>query len=102
MVVALPAVVNQQIAIPLKDFPELMKVGGSIVSKAGGTRTRSSSRRSTTACSRRSMRYPHELHSRLQRPQPTPNCLNLTLNCPCHGSTWEGHGAMIDGSHLGR
>src|SRR5258705_10016159 len=35
-IVDLPAVANKKIAIPLKDFSELMGVGGSIVGKASG------------------------------------------------------------------
>lgn len=92
-IVDLPAVANNQIAIPLGSFSELMIVGGSLVGKASG--------------------YPNPIviahldettfvafdaictH---QNCTVSYNALNLTVDCPCHGSSYEGRdGSVISG-----
>ena len=91
-IVDLPAVVNQSVVIPLDDFPELKAVGGSIVGMTSG--------------------YPNPIviahvdgdrfvaldavctHMRCTVEY---NALNLPLDCPCHGSTYEVDGSVIGG-----
>src|ERR1041385_1117764 len=91
-VVDLPPVANKMIVVPLKDFSELMKTGGSVVGKAAG--------------------YPNPIviaqvsdgmfaaldalctHAGCN---VAYNALNLTLDCPCHGSTYELNGSVISG-----
>jgi Rieske Fe-S protein len=95
-IVDLPAVANRQIAIPLSSFSELMQVGGSLVGKATG--------------------YAHPIvvahldqntYVALDAICTQENCtvsynaLNLTMDCPCHGSTYEARdGSRISGPAL--
>lgn len=90
--VDLPAVTNKTIVIPLDDFPELKRVGGSIVGKASGyanpiviARVRDDAFSALDAiCTH-------------MRCTVAYNALNLTLDCPCHGSTYELDGTVIGG-----
>jgi Rieske Fe-S protein len=90
--VELPIVSNKTIAIPLADFPELNNVGGSVVGRASGyanpiviARVRTDQFAALDAvCT-------HE------RCTVGYNALNLTLDCPCHGSTYEVDGRVITG-----
>jgi Rieske Fe-S protein len=85
-------VANKQIAIPLSSFPDLMQVGGSLVGKANG--------------------YPNPIviaqfkqgmFAALDAICTHMNCtvsyvaLNVELECPCHGSTYEVDGTVIGG-----
>jgi Rieske Fe-S protein len=91
-VVDLPAVANQTISFPLADFPELDKPGGSIVGKASGyanpiviARVSDTSYAALDAiCTHMNCTVSY-------------NALNLTLDCPCHGSTYEVDGSVIGG-----
>lgn len=93
--IELPAVANNMIAIPLADFPQLTKAGGSIVGQARG--------------------YPNPIviahvndttYAALDaicthmRCTVGYNALNLSLDCPCHGSTYEVDGRVINGPAL--
>lgn len=90
--VDLPAVSNGRIALPLADFAALNNVGGSVVGRASGypnpiviARVRSDQFAVLDAiCT-------HE------RCVVDYNALNLTLDCPCHGSTYEVDGRVING-----
>lgn len=89
---ALPAVVNKAIVIPLKDFPPLTKVGGSLVGRADGyaspiviARVGDSTFAALDAiCTHMECTVAY-------------NALNMTLDCPCHGSTYEVDGTVISG-----
>ena len=91
-IVDLPAVVNQTIVVQLDDFPELKSVGGSIVGKTPGY-----------ANPIVIARVRDDLFSALDaicthmRCTVSYNALNLTLDCPCHGSTYEVDGTVIGG-----
>jgi Rieske Fe-S protein len=90
--VDLPVVANKMIAIPLQDFPALMKVGGSIVGQSAGyvnpiviARTGDAIFVALDAmCTHAGCLVAY-------------NALNITLDCPCHGSTYEVSGAVIGG-----
>lgn len=90
--VALPPVANRAIAVPLERFPDLMRVGGSIVGTAAGypnpiviARVRDDTFAALDAiCTH-------------MRCTVAYNALNLTLDCPCHGSTYEVTGTVIGG-----
>jgi Rieske Fe-S protein len=90
--VDLPAVTNNTIVIPLADFPPLMKAGGSIVGQAKGyanpiviARVRDDSISALDAiCTH-------------MRCTVAYNALNISLDCPCHGSTYEVDGTVIGG-----
>lgn len=91
-VVDLPAVTNNTVVIPLVDFPELTEIGGSLVGRADG--------------------YPNPIvvahvddvrfaaldaictHMRCT---VAYNALNITLDCPCHNTTYEVDGTVIGG-----
>lgn len=91
-IVDLPPVANKQIAIPLSSFPDLMEVNGSLVGKASG--------------------YPNPIVIAQFKPgmfaaldaicthmncTVSYNALNVELDCPCHGSTYEVDGTVIGG-----
>lgn len=91
-VVDLPPVTNKTIVVPLADFSDLMKVGGSVVGKSVG--------------------YPNAIviahvsdgmFAALDALCTHAGCnvgynaLNLSLDCPCHGSTYELDGTVIGG-----
>jgi cytochrome b6-f complex iron-sulfur subunit len=90
--VQLPAVVEGRIRLDLAQFPMLQVVGGGLVGEAQGmveplaiARDGESSFFATRAvCSHMTctLRF---------------NRLNATLDCPCHGSTFEFDGQVING-----
>jgi Rieske Fe-S protein len=90
--VVLPAVTNNTIILPFADFAALTKTGGSIVGQAKGyvnpiviARVRDDSISALDAiCT-------HE------RCTVAYNALNIDLECPCHGSTYEVDGTVIGG-----
>lgn len=91
-IVDLPPMAGKQIAIPLSSFPDLMKVGGSLVGMADG--------------------YPNPIviaqfdqgkfaaldaictHMKCT---VSYNALNVELDCPCHNSSYEVDGTVIGG-----
>jgi len=87
-IVDLPRVANKTIAVPLADFPELARSGGSIIGRAEGyahpiviARVDDGSFAALDAlCTHQACVVEY-------------NALNLTLDCPCHGSTYE----VVDG-----
>lgn len=91
-IVDLPAVVNKQIAIALSSFPDLMKVGGSIVGKAGGYPDPI-----VIAQFNQGMFAAFDAICTHMNCTVSYNALNLVLDCPCHGSTYD----VMDGSVLG-
>lgn len=88
----LPAVANNQIAIRLADFPELGKMGGSIVGQSKGyANPIVIAHVSDTTFAALDAICTH------MRCTVAYNALNLTLDCPCHGSTYEVDGRVIGG-----
>jgi len=91
-IVDLPRVANKTIALPLGDFPALAKVGGSIIGRADGyahpivvARVDDGSYAALDAiCTHQACVVEY-------------NALNLTLDCPCHGSSYEVDGRVING-----
>ena len=91
-VVDLPPVSNNTIALPLADFPDLQKTGGSIVGKASGyanpiviAHVMDTSFAALDAiCTHMNCTV-------------TYSALNVELECPCHGSTYEVDGRVIGG-----
>ena len=91
-IVDLPAVVNQSVVIQLDDFPELRSVGGSIVGMTNGYANpiviahvesdRFAALDAICTHMRCTVQY---------------NALNLSVDCPCHGSTYEVDGTVIGG-----
>jgi len=90
--VDLPAVSNRTIVLALAEFPMLMSAGGSIIGRASGyanpiviARVDGNTFAALDAiCT-------HE------RCTVAYNALNLTLDCPCHGSTYEVDGRVVTG-----
>jgi Rieske Fe-S protein len=92
VLVSLPPVMGGKVEIPLEMFPMLREVGGGVVGRAHGfddplaiTRQGESSFFAFTAmCTHMAcvVRY---------------NALNATLDCPCHGSTFELDGTVLSG-----
>jgi Rieske Fe-S protein len=90
--VSLPAVTNNTIVLPFADFSALTKTGGSIVGQAKGyanpivvARVRDDSISALDAiCTH-------------MRCTVSYNALNVELDCPCHGSTYEVDGTVIGG-----
>jgi cytochrome b6-f complex iron-sulfur subunit len=89
----LPAVVAGRISIPLAEFPVLREVGGGLVGQAPGMNgeplaiaresdTRFVAMRALCTHMTCTLRY---------------NQLNVTLDCPCHGSSFEIDGRVITG-----
>jgi nitrite reductase/ring-hydroxylating ferredoxin subunit len=91
-IVTLPAVANKQIAISLGSFPDLMKAGGSIVGRASGYRDPI-----VIAQVNQGMFVAFDAICTHMNCTVAYNALNLTLDCPCHGSTYE----AADGTVLG-
>lgn len=91
-VVALPAVIRNAIVIPLDDFPTLTEVGGSIVGKADGyTNPIVIARVDDDSFAALDAICTH-MHCTVSY-----NALNITLDCPCHHSTYEVDGTVIGG-----
>jgi cytochrome b6-f complex iron-sulfur subunit len=91
-IVDLPAVVNQAIIIPLDDFPELKSVGGSVVGKTTGY-----ANPIVIARVRDDLFAAVDAICTHMRCTVAYNALNITLDCPCHGSTYEVDGTVIGG-----
>jgi Rieske Fe-S protein len=90
--VDLPAVSNKTIAISLDEFPMLKSVGGSIIGQASGhANPIVIARVSDDMFAALDAICTHE------RCTVSYNALNLTLDCPCHGSTYEVDGRVING-----
>lgn len=95
-IVDLPAAANKQIAIPLGDFSELMQVGGSLVGKATGY-----AHPIVIAHVDQAMFMAFDAICTHQNCTVSYNALNITLDCPCHGSTYEARdGSVINGPAL--
>ena len=92
MIIDLPAVVNQAIVLPLEDFPELKTIGGSIVGKTPGY-----ANPIVIARVSEDMFAALDAICTHMRCTVSYNALNLTLDCPCHGSTYEVDGRVIGG-----
>ncbi len=90
--VALPAVVQGRLTLALDDFPQLVEVGSAIVGVAQGMDGPVAiTRESETSFSAMSALCTHmACILRVNR-------LNATLDCPCHGSTFEFDGSVING-----
>jgi cytochrome b6-f complex iron-sulfur subunit len=91
-VIDLPAVVNNTIVLSLDEFPDLVAVGGSVLGKASGHAS--------------PIVIAHVEDGRFavldatcthMQCTVTYNALNLTLDCPCHESTYELDGRVIGG-----
>ena len=90
--VALPAVVQGRLVIPLVEFPQLIEVGGALVGLAQGMDGPVAITRETETkfwampaiCTHMAciLRF---------------NRLNATLDCPCHGSSFELDGTVVSG-----
>lgn len=91
-IVDLPAVANKKIAIPLNNFPDLVKPDGSIVGKASGYPN-------PIAIAQ----YSSGMFAAVDAICTHENCtvsynaLNVEFDCPCHGSTYEVTGSVIGG-----
>lgn len=91
-VVALPDVANNKIVVPLAEFPELMKVGGSIVGQAKGFADPI-----VIAHVDATTFVALDAVCTHMRCFVSYNALNVELDCPCHGSTYEVDGRVIGG-----
>lgn len=91
-IVDLPPVANKQIAIPLSSFPDLSRLGGSLVGKSTGY-----SRPIVIAQFDQGRFAAFDAICTHQNCTVSYNALNLELDCPCHGSTYD----VLDGSVLG-
>jgi len=91
-VVSLPFVANNAIVIPLDGYPELAEVGGSIVGQADGLAN------PIVIVHVEAGRFAvldaicTHMHCTVAY-----NALNLTLDCPCHNSSYEVDGTVIAG-----
>jgi Rieske Fe-S protein len=90
--VELPAVSNKTITITLDEFPMLKSVGGSIVGKASGL-----ANPIVIAHVSNDMFAALDAICTHERCTVSYNALNLTLDCPCHGSSYEVDGRVING-----
>jgi Rieske Fe-S protein len=90
--VALPGVRQGEILIPVAQFPQLMSVGGGLVGEAAGMLEPLAIMRDEGD---------HFLAVRALCTHMTCilnfNQLNATLDCPCHGSSFELDGRVISG-----
>jgi nitrite reductase/ring-hydroxylating ferredoxin subunit len=91
-IVTLPAVANKQIAISLGSFPDLMKVGGSIVGRASGY-----THPIVVVQVEQGMFAAFDAICTHMNCTVAYNALNFELDCPCHGSTYD----VMDGRVLG-
>jgi Rieske Fe-S protein len=83
---------NKQIAIPLTDFPDLMKLGGSLVGRSTGYRNPI-----VIAQVNQGMFVALDAICTHMNCTVSYNALNVELDCPCHGSTYEVDGTVIGG-----
>ena len=91
-VIDLPAVVNNVIVIPLEAYPELSAVGGSIVGKADGMTNPIVIAHVDTGTFAALDAICTHMHCTVAY-----NALNLTMDCPCHDSSYELDGTVIGG-----
>ena len=91
-IVNLPAVANKQIAISLGSFPDLNRLGGSIVGKASGY-----ANPIVIAQVDQGMFAAFDAICTHMNCTVSYNTLNVELDCPCHGSTYEVDGTVIGG-----
>jgi Rieske Fe-S protein len=91
-IVDLPPVANKQIAIRLSDFPDLMKLGGSLVGKSSGY-----PRPIVIAQVNQGTFVALDAICTHMNCTVSYNALNVELDCPCHGSTYEIDGTVISG-----
>jgi cytochrome b6-f complex iron-sulfur subunit len=91
-IVDLPPVANKQIAIPFSDFPDLMKLGGSLVGRASGYPNPI-----VIAQVNQGMFVALDAICTHMNCTVSYNALNVELDCPCHGSTYEVDGRVIGG-----
>jgi cytochrome b6-f complex iron-sulfur subunit len=91
-VIDLPPVADNAIVLSLDEFPELSAVGGSVVGKASG-------RASPLVIAHVESGKFAALDATCTHMQCTVtyNALNLTLDCPCHDSSYEVDGRVIGG-----
>jgi cytochrome b6-f complex iron-sulfur subunit len=91
-VVDFPPVENNAIVLSLDEFPELAAVGGSVVGKASG-------RASPLVIAHFEDGKFAALDATCTHMQCTVtyNALNLTLDCPCHDSSYELDGRVLGG-----
>jgi Rieske Fe-S protein len=88
----LPAVVNGRVTLPLMDFPQLQPVGGGLVGQANGMpEPIAVTRMNDTTFFALSGVCTH------QACVLGFNALNATLDCPCHGSSFDLDGQVITG-----
>jgi Rieske Fe-S protein len=90
-IVDLPPVANKQIAIPLSSFPDLMRLGGSLVGKSSGH-----SRPIVIAQFEQGSFAAFDAICTHQNCTVSYNALNFEFDCPCHGSTYD----VMDGRVL--
>ena len=91
----LPAVANNTIAIPLADFPQLTKASGSIVGQSKGyANPIVIAHVSDTTYAALDAICTH------MRCTVAYNPLGLSFDCPCHGSSYEVDGRLINGPAL--
>jgi Rieske Fe-S protein len=91
-VIPLPDVANNKIVIPLAEFPDLMRVGGSILGQAKGFPDPIVIAHVDTATF-----VALDAVCTHMRCFVSYNALNVELDCPCHGSTYEIDGRVIGG-----
>jgi Rieske Fe-S protein len=90
--IMLPAPVDGRIVLPVVAFPQLHDVGGGLVGRSLGVRDPIAVGRQdasnfvavTAVCTHMACTLAF-------------NSLNVTLECPCHGSTFELDGRLING-----
>jgi Rieske Fe-S protein len=90
--IELPAVANNAIVIPLDEFPMLTEVGGSVVGRAAGYVN-------PIIIARVDDHTFAAVDAMCTHMQCTVsyNALDITLDCPCHGSSYEIDGKVIAG-----
>ena len=91
-IVDLPPATNKQIAIALSSFPDLMKLGGSLVGKST-----SYPRPIVVAQFEQGQFAAFDAICTHMNCTVSYNALNLELDCPCHGSTYD----VMNGAVLG-
>jgi cytochrome b6-f complex iron-sulfur subunit len=91
-VIDLPAVANNAIVLAIDEFPELAAVGSSVVGKATGYATPI-----VIAHFENGKFAVLDATCTHMQCTVTYNALNLTLDCPCHDSSYELDGRVIGG-----
>jgi cytochrome b6-f complex iron-sulfur subunit len=91
-VVTLPAAINGRVTLPLADFPQLAHVGGGLVGRSSGIAEPIAIARTEQTVFTAVVGVCTHLACILSY-----NALNATLDCPCHGSTFEVDGRVLTG-----